>query len=93
MDRVRRSADDEKRSYLDGVVYMIGALLGKQKCSHMIACRTGKMVQVRLVVLKVFQDGFFSLDFSPPPLTVVSSVMLDYWLRGGGIKFLQFPYF
>ncbi|XP_023337969.1 uncharacterized protein LOC111708740 [Eurytemora carolleeae] len=48
MDRVRRSADDEKRSYLDGVVYMIGALLGKQKCSHMIACRTGKMVQTKM---------------------------------------------
>jgi hypothetical protein len=48
MDRVRRDAENERRSYLDGVVYMIGALLGKQKCSHMIACRTGKMVQTKM---------------------------------------------
>ena len=66
MDRVRRGADDERRSYLDGVVYMIGALLGKQKCSHMIACRTGKMVQVRFWLLHEYCKRDFSFKVISP---------------------------
>jgi len=45
VDRMRREADENKRSYLDGVVYVAGALVGKTKCSKMIACRTGKFIQ------------------------------------------------
>jgi len=48
VDRVRREADEEKKGYLDGVVYVVGALVGKKDCSNMIACRAGKMVQNRM---------------------------------------------
>jgi hypothetical protein len=46
VERVRRDADPEKKTYLNGVVYVMGSLLGKQSCSNMIACRTGKFIQV-----------------------------------------------
>jgi len=45
VDRMRREAGEDKRSYLDGVVYVAGALVGKTKCSSMIACRAGKFIQ------------------------------------------------
>jgi len=48
VERVRRDAPDDERSYLDGAVYLAGALLGKQRCSQMIACRTGKFVQNKM---------------------------------------------
>merc|ERR1712212_577656 len=48
VERVRREAPTEKRSYLDGVVYVAGALLGKTECSNMIACATGRFVQERM---------------------------------------------
>jgi len=48
VDRVRREANEEKKGYLDGVVYIVGALIGKKDCSNMIACRAGKMVQERM---------------------------------------------
>eukprot|EP00088_Acartia_fossae_P002780 TRINITY_DN1114_c0_g1_i3.p1 TRINITY_DN1114_c0_g1~~TRINITY_DN1114_c0_g1_i3.p1 ORF type:complete len:204 (+),score=52.28 TRINITY_DN1114_c0_g1_i3:70-681(+) len=48
VERVRREAEEEERSYLDGAVYLAGALLGKQRCSQMIACRTGKFFQNKM---------------------------------------------
>jgi len=48
VERVRRDADEEKKGYLNGAVYVVGALLGKKKCSQMIACRTGKFIQSRM---------------------------------------------
>jgi len=48
VERVRRDADEEKKGYLNGAVYVVGALLGKKQCSQMIACRTGKFVQSRM---------------------------------------------
>jgi len=48
VERVRRDAEPEKKTYLNGVVYVVGSLLGKQSCSNMIACRTGKFVQTRV---------------------------------------------
>jgi len=45
VDRMRREAGEDKRSYLDGVVYVAGALVGQTKCSSMIACRAGKFIQ------------------------------------------------
>jgi len=47
-ERVRRDTDPAKKQYLDGVVYVVGSLLGKQGCANMIACRAGKLVQVRI---------------------------------------------
>ena len=38
-ERQRREAKDERRNYLDLLVIIIGALLGKQNCSKMVACR------------------------------------------------------
>ena len=37
--RQRREAQEREKNYLDLVVIIIGALLGKQDCSKMIACR------------------------------------------------------
>jgi len=48
VERVRRDAPEEDRSYLDGAVYLAGALLGKQECSQIIACRTGKFVKDKM---------------------------------------------
>jgi len=48
VERVRRDAGEEERTYLDGAVYLAGALLGKHRCSQMIACRAGKFVQNRM---------------------------------------------
>jgi len=48
VERVRREAEEERKTYLDGAVYLVGALMGKKKCSNMIACKCGKFVQARL---------------------------------------------
>ena len=39
VERQRREASDERRAYLDIAVTTIGAVMGKQNCSRMIACR------------------------------------------------------
>ena len=39
VERQRREATNEKRVYLDIAVTTIGAVMGKQNCSKMIACR------------------------------------------------------
>jgi len=44
VERQRREASGEERSYLNIAVHTIGALLGRQECSEIIACRTGKFV-------------------------------------------------
>eukprot|EP00092_Neocalanus_flemingeri_P023026 GFUD01024960.1.p1 GENE.GFUD01024960.1~~GFUD01024960.1.p1 ORF type:complete len:210 (+),score=52.06 GFUD01024960.1:45-674(+) len=44
VERQRREATDDTRTYLDIVMNTIGALLGRQECSEIIACRTGKYV-------------------------------------------------
>ena len=38
VERQRREATDEKRAYLDMAVTAVGAVMGKQNCSKMIAC-------------------------------------------------------
>merc|ERR1719205_164376 len=44
VDRQRREATDDRKSYLDIAIGAIGALMGRQECSEIIACRTGKFV-------------------------------------------------
>ena len=39
VDRQRREATEDDRSYLDIVVGAVGALMGKQECLEMAACR------------------------------------------------------
>ena len=39
VDRQRREATDDSRSFLDIAIGAIGALMGKQGCSEKIACR------------------------------------------------------
>ena len=39
VERQRREATEEKRAYLDMAVTAVGAVMGKQNCSKMIACR------------------------------------------------------
>jgi len=42
--RQKRSAEGSKRTILEWLINFIGALLGKQECTKILACRTGKMV-------------------------------------------------
>ena len=44
VERQRREASDEKKTYLDIAVTTIGAVMGKQSCSRALACRTGRYV-------------------------------------------------
>ena len=39
MERERRAAKDGDKSYLDLVIWVVGAILGRQECSQMVACR------------------------------------------------------
>jgi len=48
VDRVRREADGEKRTYLDMLYNLVGAVVGRQRCGDVIACRMGKWFQGRL---------------------------------------------
>jgi len=48
VERVRRESTEEKKTYLDGATYIVGAIMGKKKCSNMIACKCGKFVQARM---------------------------------------------
>ena len=50
IERVRRdtSHDWERSFLLDWVLDMCGAIIGRQKCSQKVACRTGKVMQDKL---------------------------------------------
>ena len=39
VERQRREASEEKKTYIDLVINFIGALLGRQQCSQILACR------------------------------------------------------
>lgn len=39
VERTRREASDEKKTYIDLVINLIGALMGRQQCSQILACR------------------------------------------------------
>ena len=39
VERQRREAVDERRTYIDLVINFLGALLGRQQCSQILACR------------------------------------------------------
>merc|ERR1719192_173996 len=44
VERIRREAHSERRTFIDVFINFLGALLGRQQCSEIIACRTGKFV-------------------------------------------------
>jgi len=44
VERIRREAESERRTFIDIFINFLGALLGRQQCSEIIACRTGKFV-------------------------------------------------
>jgi len=48
VQRRRRAVGDEERSYLDTIFTAIGALLGFQNCSEVVACRAGRMAAEKL---------------------------------------------
>ena len=39
VERTRREARDEKKTYIELVINFIGALMGRQQCSQILACR------------------------------------------------------
>ena len=47
-ERQRREAKYEERQYLDLLVISIGAILGKQNCSNMVACRLKYTIYIYL---------------------------------------------
>jgi len=48
VERVRRDADGDERTYMDTFVSLMGAMMGRLRCSHFVACRMGKWFQGRL---------------------------------------------
>ena len=44
VERQRREASEEKRTYIDLVINFIGALLGRQQCSQILACRYAETI-------------------------------------------------
>ena len=50
VERVKREIEDDwERSFLlDWVIDMCGAMIGRQRCSQKVACRTGKLMQAKL---------------------------------------------
>merc|ERR1712080_603022 len=48
VERVRRDAGGAKRSYLDMFVSIVGAMMGKLRGNHFVACRLGKWFQGRM---------------------------------------------
>ena len=39
VERQRREAVDERKTYIDVVLNFLGALVGRQQCSQILACR------------------------------------------------------
>ena len=66
IERVRRdTSSDWSRSFLlDWMLDTIGALIGRQRCSQKIACRTGKVMQEKLPGAQLVMIMFES--FIPP---------------------------
>ena len=61
----RESSHDWERSFLlDWILDMCGALIGRQKCSQKVACRTGKVMQDKLPGAQMMVVMFES--FIPP---------------------------
>jgi len=52
--RHRRSVGVEERSHLDAAITFMGAFLGVQNCSQVMACRTGRMAADRVSGAAVF---------------------------------------
>ena len=66
VERQRREATDEKRAYLDMAVTAVGAVMGKQNCSRMIACRTGRYVGAKVPsagLLVMMAENFIPQSF------------------------------
>ena len=56
-EKQRREAREGDKSYLDVLVLIIGALLGKQSCTNMMACRLASLISQSTVAKSlVFQD-------------------------------------
>jgi len=48
VQRRRRAVGEEERGYLDTIFTAIGAVLGFQNCSEVVACRAGRMASEKL---------------------------------------------
>ena len=55
VERRRREAGEEERSYLDMAVTTLGALVGRKNCTKVIACRSATTVFLTFIH-DVFQD-------------------------------------
>jgi len=66
--RHRRSVGVEERSHLDAAITFMGAFLGMQNCSQVMACRTGRMAADRLsgaAVVVMMVESFVPIGLKP----------------------------
>jgi len=79
VERIRRDADSERRTFIDVFINFLGALMGRQQCSEIIACRTGKFVAYQVPgagVLMMITENIIPLSIRPW-FSVVKSAVLD----------------
>jgi len=66
--RHRRSVGVEERSHLDAAITFMGAFLGMQNCSQVMACRTGRMAADRVsgaAVIVMMAESFVPTGLKP----------------------------
>jgi len=66
--RHRRSVGVEERSHLDAAITFMGAFLGMQNCSQVMACRTGRMAADRVsgaAVVVMMVESFVPTGLKP----------------------------
>ena len=56
-EKQRREAREAEKSYLDVLVLIIGALLGKQSCTNMMACRLSSLISQSTVASNLSVSG------------------------------------
>ena len=46
VERIRRDADSERKTFIDIFINFLGALMGRQQCSEIIACRYLELIEL-----------------------------------------------
>ena len=46
VERIRRDADSERKTFIDIFINFLGALMGRQQCSEIIACRYLEIIEL-----------------------------------------------
>merc|ERR1712133_36962 len=79
IERQRREAIEDRKTIIDIVLNFFGALIGRQQCSEIIACRTGKFVGYQVPgagVIMMMLEGIVPLSIRNW-FEVVKNAVLD----------------